>query len=348
MTFAERQAGIRAKWLKLLGGMPERRPTPDAKVLLEEAGEGYRKVKVSLAGDTDYADDRITGWLLLPEGARGPLPLMLALHSSTCGCGKDLTIGEPERTFPLTPDFRAMGEQMLRNRGFARDFAQAGYAVFAPDIYGDGERREAGHRPCETTTFYQRHPEWSLVGKAIYDNMIAIDWLTTLPEVDGARIGVVGHSLGGHSAVFLGGLDARVGAVCTNGGCTVFRKYMEHWARTPLPEELVASQPPVYIYIPGFRPYMSHTEIPNPVDFGDIMGLVAPRPLLYGGAINNQGTPGFVEVYQETWDKAAQLYAEAGAPEALDYNIYPGTHDFPPRARQATVAWFDRVLKKAR
>ena len=233
---------------------------------------------------------------------------------------------------------------MLRNRAFAIDFIEAGFAVFAPDIYADGERCEAGHRPYEPINFYKRYPDWSLVAKAVYDNMIAIDYLISRDDIDASKIGVVGHSLGGHSAVFLAGLDERVKACYTNGGCTVFKKYLEHWARMPLPEEEAAVRPPIYCYIPGFIPYMSHAEIPNPVDFGDVMGLCAPRPVTYAGAIANLGTPGHVEVLQETWDKAYEIYAESGHADALEYYIYPGTHDFPPLARKNAVNFFKRTL----
>ena len=337
---------VRRRWMKLLGPCPERPAVSELspEILVEEQGSGCRKIKVSLAADRRYPEDRIAAWLLIPEGLTAPRPAILALHSTTEGCGKDLVIGEPERTVKMPADFMGMGDAMLRNRAFGLDFVQAGFVVLAPDIYGDGERVEKGHRPYEPLDFYRRYPDWSLVGKAIADNMTAIDYLGTRPEVDARRIGVVGHSLGGHSAVFLAGLDERVKATCTNGGCTVFRKYLEHWARMPLPPEAAASQPPVYCYIPGFQRYMSHSELPNPVEFGEVMGLVAPRPLLYGGAIANLGTPGCVEVVQETWDAAAAYYAQTGAPEALEYNIYPGTHDFPPRARAFTVEWFRKTL----
>ncbi|NMA43258.1 MAG: hypothetical protein GX946_07735 [Oligosphaeraceae bacterium] len=342
--FTARIEDIRKKWLKLLGGLPDNRPACDARILLQEPGDGYQKIKLSLAADCTYPDDRITAWLLLPENAPKPYPVVLALHGTTCGMGKDLTIGEPERMAPMPADFAAMGTEMLRNRAYGLDFVHAGFAVFAPDIYADGERIEKGHRAYEPITFYQRYPYWSVVGKAVYDNQIAIDYLLNRPDIDSRRIGVVGHSLGGHSAIFLAGLDTRIAACCSNGGCTVFRKYYEHWARTPLPPELIKENPPVYCYIPGFQIYMWRTDIPNPVEFGDIMGLVAPRPMLYGGAIANLGTPGHVEVLQETWDKAYDIYCQAQASDALEYNIYPGTHDFPPRARKATVDWFKNVM----
>ena len=341
--FQKRQTEIKEKWLKLLGGIPDKRPVPDAKIILEEQGDGYRKIKVSLAADTDHADDRIYAWLLLPDHVTAPLPVILALHPTTGGCGKDIVIGEPERLLPLSA-WTKMSSQMIRNRAYGVDLVKAGFAVFAPDIYGVGERIEPGHRCHDISTFTKRHPTWSAVGKTIYDNMIAIDWLSTLPEIDAKRIGVVGHSLGGHSSIFLAGLDERVTATCSNGGVTRFNKELEHWARVPMPEELKDSYPPVYTYIPNFLPYMAHSEIPNPLEFGDVMSLIAPRPLLYAGSINSAGTPGLVEVHQKTWDAAYEMYILANAEEAIEYSIYPGDHDFPPRARKVTVDWFKRVL----
>ena len=38
--------------------------------------------------------------------------------------------------------------------------------------------------------------------KAIWNNIRAIDVLEAMPEVDRDRIGAIGHSLGGHNALF--------------------------------------------------------------------------------------------------------------------------------------------------
>ncbi|MGZ3335555.1 MAG: alpha/beta hydrolase family protein, partial [Isosphaeraceae bacterium] len=38
--------------------------------------------------------------------------------------------------------------------------------------------------------------------KAIWNNIRAVDVLTERPDVDAVRIGVIGHSLGGHNAIF--------------------------------------------------------------------------------------------------------------------------------------------------
>src|SRR5439155_1124399 len=61
--------------------------------------------------------------------------------------------------------------------------------------------------------------------KAIWNNMRAVDLLQSLPEVDGERIGCIGHSLGGHNTMFTGVFDTRIKAMVSNCGFTSFPKY---------------------------------------------------------------------------------------------------------------------------
>ena len=116
----------------------------------------------------------------------------------------------------------------------------------------------------------------------------------------------------------------------------------------PLPEENTASYFPVYCYIPRFRNYLANSHIPNPVTFGEIMSLICPRHLLYAGATSNSGHPGGLEVMQETWDEVSGFYSKAGGADNLDYHIYPGNHDFPPRAREFAYNWLDSKLRQRR
>lgn len=342
--FFARQEEIRRIWSGLLGAGPTEKPAPDCRITGETEQDGFRRLDLSLAADPQYPDDRISAFLLLPDRAAGPLPTVLALHPTTFGCGKKIVIGEAENSpYPLPDAFRSR-PAMLRNRAYALDLVAAGFAVYCPDTYADGDRVEPGFRPYEPATFYRRYPGWSMVGKTVWDLAIGLDFLQTRPELDPARFGVIGHSLGGHSAIFAAAADARIRAICSNGGCTVFRKYLEHWSRLPLPPPVAAAYPPIYTYIPGFRPYLGNSQVPNPLEFGDLMGLVAPRPLLYAGATDNDGQPGRVELIRETWDVALSHYEAAGSPGALEYYIYPGSHDFPPKARAYAIDFLARML----
>ena len=64
--------------------------------------------------------------------------------------------------------------------------------------------------------------------KAIWDNTRALDLLDTLPYVDHDRgYGVIGHSLGGHNAIFTAVLDKRIKVVATSCGFDAFPDYYD-------------------------------------------------------------------------------------------------------------------------
>jgi dienelactone hydrolase len=83
-------------------------------------------------------------------------------------------------------------------------WARAGYAVFCYDQTGHGGRIE------ELRGFYQRYPQWSILGKMVRDAQSALDAIGTLPYVDTDRIYVVGYSVGALAGLHLGALDDRV------------------------------------------------------------------------------------------------------------------------------------------
>ncbi len=61
--------------------------------------------------------------------------------------------------------------------------------------------------------------------KAVWDNMRAVDLLRSLPEVDPERIGAIGHSLGGHNAIFTAVFDERIKVVVSSCGFTALARY---------------------------------------------------------------------------------------------------------------------------
>ena len=56
-------------------------------------------------------------------------------------------------------------------------------------------------------------PTWSGIGKLVFDTRLVVDLAVADPRVDAARIGMVGHSLGGKMAFYAGMTDPRVKAV---------------------------------------------------------------------------------------------------------------------------------------
>lgn len=337
--FKSEQQRIRSAWLKLLGPFPSRKVAMEPKILSEEKLEHYTRIKVSFMAQED---DPVYAWLLVPHHLQGKTPAMLCLHPTTYGSGKDRVIGGGLYPKGACPTGNDPGEE---GRSYGKHLAERGFVVLAPDLYAEGERVKPGFKPYDVREFYQKNPEWSVVGKAIWDNRIAVDYLHALDFVDTGKIGVIGHSLGGHSSIFLAGFDERVSLVVSNGGCTMFKKALEHWARIPPPVE--TGEPPMgsgYTYIPKFRPYMANSGIPNPVEFWDIMALVCPRPMMFAGATSNSGHPGGLEVMQDTWDNIHTFYDKAGFEANIQYHIYPGEHNFPPRAREYIYRWIEGIF----
>jgi hypothetical protein len=142
--------------------------------------------------------DRVPALLLLPRDRAGRRPAMLCLHQTTkvgklepAGLG-----GDPELAY-------------------AAELAARGYVALVPDYPNFGDYRidpyELGYASASR--------------KGVRNHQRGLDLLATLPEVDPKRIGVIGHSLGGHNAIFLAVLDERVRAVVTSCGFNAFPKY---------------------------------------------------------------------------------------------------------------------------
>ena len=105
----------------------------------------------------------------------------------------------------LHPAHNAHGYSASYKRGeqFYTTLAKEGYAVFCFDQIGYGRRIE------EVEGFYERHPQWSLLGKMVRDVQSALDAIGRLPYVDQTKVYVVGYGLGSIVAEHLAALDER-------------------------------------------------------------------------------------------------------------------------------------------
>jgi dienelactone hydrolase len=312
---AER-ARIETAVRKLLGPFPEEVP-PLTPIESEPVDCGkYLRRKVSFRVEND---ERMPAWLLMPkERGDKPLPAIICMYGTTSGAGKDTTVGLSGAK-PGTPPGR--------NRAFALDMVESGFVALAPDWLRDGERVPPSGRPYDTTDFYARHPNWSCVGKDVWDTMRAVDYLQTLPFVDPGKIGMVGHSYGGHTTIFAAALEPRIGVIFSSGPVSDFLHHGMHWA---VDRGGGASQS-----LPGLRPFvLDHTK-PLPVTFYEWTALIAPRPLWVQQAVGERRP-----MEEENYAAVAAVYRALGVADRVKYMWQAGDHDFPPEARRAAVEWF--------
>lgn len=204
-----RREDIQARLFATIGSLPVARNTRSIQVLAEEDLGEYARSKISyVVGD----GERITAYVLRPKDGLKPAPGVLAFHQ-TVPSGKNEVVG-----LDGCPDF-----------AYGHELARRGYVVLAPDHLTAGERIEPGRESFDSGPFYAQYPGWSMVGKNLEDSKSAVDVLYSLEDVDQARIGVIGHSHGGHNAIFAAALDERIKAVVSNCGLSAFSKKRSAW-----------------------------------------------------------------------------------------------------------------------
>jgi dienelactone hydrolase len=316
-TWPETRRRILAGVVKVLGPFPGDKVPLEPRVASEEDCGDYIRRKVSIQVQPG---DRMPAYLLIPKGIEGRRPAIICFYGTTSGAGKDTTVG---LSGPQP------GTRPAKNRDFAVTMVKAGFVAFAGDYLRDGERIKPGRRPYDTTDFYKAFPDWSIVGKDAWDNQRVVDYLQTLNFVDPDKIGMVGHSYGGHSTVFAAALEPRIKVAVANGPVSDFIHHGIHWG---VPKGAANSQS-----LPGMRPYVLNHMLPPPVTFYEFTALIAPRPLLVGQAAGERRP-----MEEENCAAVSQVYRTLGYPDRVRYLWYAGDHDFPPEAQQAAVDWFRR------
>lgn len=306
---------IRRGILGVIGYFPAEVPALDPQVHEEVREDGYIRRLITYASEIG---ERIPAYVLIPERLEKPAPAMLCLHQ-TVAEGKRETVGLLEDT----------------EKAYARHLVQTGYVCIAPDHLAAGERIAPGREAYDTEPFYTRHPGWSAVGKAIWDARRAVDYLMTLPEVDAQRIGVIGHSLGGHGAMFAAAFDERLRACVSNCGMATFGGS---------PNPLAWARDRWYVYFPALRPCFLANE-PAPFDMHEFAALIAPRAFLTISSMTDTSMPVNPQGLQELAAQLSQLYHLLGAGDRFAWFYHDKGHSYPPEVRALAYAWLDGMLK---
>jgi dienelactone hydrolase len=299
---------FRQTLVRLLGRTPARAAL-QPKVLERVALSGFVREKVSYMVEPGQ---RVGAYLFVPAGdGRHPAVLCIHQHNREFHLGKSEPAGlsgNPEQFYAL-------------------ELAKRGYVTLAPDALCFEERQHPSLRAQDSERFEatKRLTEGScLQTKMLWDLQRGLDYLTTRREVDGRRLGCLGHSLGGQEALFLSALDRRIAVGASSCG---FSSYRAIFAAAIL-HNFAA-------YVPGLC--LSG-------DLDRVLGLVAPRPFLI---LAGSGDPLFpLDGVQATVRGARRAYGKAR--DRLRLDIFPAGHAFAAPMREAAYAWFDRWLAARR
>jgi predicted esterase len=85
--------------------------------------------------------------------------------------------------------------------------------------------------------------------------------------------------------------------------------------------------------------------LPPELDYPEIYGLNAPRPIL---ALNNNQDQLFTLPEMQRADEILKaVYAKAGAADRYKASFHDGPHKFDREMQTEAFAWFDRWLRNA-
>lgn len=291
---------------RVMGPLPgaDRRVPLAIKTIDEKPLGSFVRRKISYQSDPE---GRVPAYLFVPlEKPTQKIPAILCLHQTTAA-----GIDEPAGV---------RGDPQLR---YALELAERGYIVIAPEYPSFG---------AHAFDFKKNTAYASGTMKAIWDNVRAVDVLDTLPEVDRNRIGVIGHSLGGHNGMFTAVFEPRIKVIVSSCGFTTFRKDdMPSWTGPR--------------YMPRIATQFGNDARKVPFDFQEIVAAFAPRPFLAVAAEKDSDFD--VSGVRDVMKAAAGIYRLYGADPHLTAYYPPGPHAFPAEARRRAYSFLDDHLKKA-
>ncbi|NLX08441.1 MAG: alpha/beta hydrolase [Chloroflexi bacterium] len=295
----------RQELYNLMGDLPDRERPITATTTGTDEHDGYLLEKLTL--DLNGIEP-VPAYFARPRDRSGPLPVILYNHSH----GSRYAIGKDEL---LT------AREYLQLPPYVEALTGLGYAVLAIDAWGFGGRYTRTESSIFKEMLWKGQVMW---GMMVYDSLRAVDYLVSRADVDAARIGTLGMSMGSTMAWWVAALDPRV-RVCVDICClTDFDALIESGG---------LDGHGIYYYVPRLLNHFTTAQI---------NALIAPRPHLGLAGNRDPLTPpqGLDRIDAEL----KQVYAEAGAPEAWQMLRYEVPHVETQEMRQAILAFLQRWL----
>jgi len=254
----------------------------------------------------------------------GKLPVVIWLHPYSYDQG--WSAKEPWR--PKQRDL------ILDQRPAFDSLARRGFIVVAFDQIG------FGGRSLDARSFYDRYPQWSLMGKMVEDTQAVIRAVAGLADVDASRIYLLGYSLGAKVGLITTALGAPVRGTVAVCGVDALR--LDEPAKGT---EGLRHYSHLHGLIPRFGFFLGH-EDRTPFDYDEVLALAAPkRVLVVAPELDRYAR--VADVRREV-EAARGAYRQAGREGALELWTPPDFNRFPRRLQEKVFGYLEERAKADR
>jgi dienelactone hydrolase len=292
-AWLERAAFLRKQILASAGLLPMPEKTPiHAEVFGKLQRSGYTVEKVLLE---TYPGFYLGGNLYRPAGGQGPYPAVVSPHGHW-------TYGRLEN------------QQLVSVPGRCINLARQGFVVFTYDMIGYNDTNQIPHHWGD-----KRYDLWNInpLGVQLWDSIRAVDFVSSLPDVDASRIGVTGASGGGTQTFMLMAVDDRISAA--------------------VPVNMISAT-----MQGGICENAANLRVGGNNDTSNMVvaALMAPRPLLMVSASDWTMNTNRVE-----FPAVRSVYRLLGAEQNVETFHQEQVHNYNKESREAMYAFFGTRLR---
>ncbi len=288
----------------LLGDLPPRGRPISARTVSTEERSGFVLEKLVL--DVNGIQPA-PAYFVKPKQLSGKAPAILFnhWHAGEYKLGKDELLRPKPDSVP----------------SYADDLTRLGYCALCLDMWCFGERSTRTESDTFKEMLWKGQVLW---GMMVYDSLRGLDYLLKRPEVDTARTGTLGMSMGSTMAWWVSALDPRI-KVCVDICClTDFQALIET-------DNLKGHG--LYYFVPGLLKHFTTAQINS---------LIAPRAHLGTAGTRDALTParGLDRIDAEL----RRVYQSLGHPEKWKLLRYDVGHAEPPEMRPDILAFLREQL----
>lgn len=305
---ADRQKKIRDTFMASIGNLPNDAPSLNARIVGKVPGTGYQVEKIIFESRPDAF---VTGNLYLPDRLSGPTAAVLFL----CGHSKQAKLEE---------EYQYVCQKIVHQ----------GLVVLSIDPIGQGERLSYYEPEIGDSTIGWGVPEHDYAGNQclplgdslaryfLHDAMRAVDYLSSRPEVDAAKIGVTGCSGGGTQTCLMMLGDPRIAAAAP-ATFLMNRESFLLWGAVQDAEQIW----------PGWTA--------DGMDHEDILIAMAPKPVMVL-AVKYDFFP--IEGTRRTVRRTERFWEMHGRSDRLRLYEDASTHRYTEKLAEAAAQFFAQHL----